>query len=130
MAAVEGADVTAVHDGVVAYADAFTGFGRLVIVDHGGQTFSLYGNLKDVIVREGARVTRGDRVRHRGRLGHGRGPGCTLSFASTVARWIPYNGSRVDSHNVITHRRIVLWISLPVVAFAVIGGFLSRATAR
>jgi carboxyl-terminal processing protease len=30
-----------------------------------------------------------------------------------------------------THtRRIVLWISLPVVAFAVVGGFLSQATAR
>ncbi|MDR1989458.1 MAG: PDZ domain-containing protein [Acidobacteriaceae bacterium] len=30
-----------------------------------------------------------------------------------------------------THtRRLVLWISLPVVAFAVVGGFLSQATAR
>ena len=27
-------------------------------------------------------------------------------------------------------RRIVLWISSPVVVFAVLGGFLSKATAR
>ena len=27
-------------------------------------------------------------------------------------------------------RRIVLWVSAPVVAFAIVGGFLSRVTAR
>ena len=31
----EGADVRAVHEGTVAYAAPFTGFGTLVIVDHG-----------------------------------------------------------------------------------------------
>jgi len=66
-------------------------------------------------------VTRGDRVGTVGVSATG-SAGLYLSFASTVARWIPYNGSRVDSHNVITHPAHVLWISLPVVAFAVIGG--------
>ena len=37
IAAAEGVPVKAVHDGTVAYADVFTGFGRLVIVDHGSQ---------------------------------------------------------------------------------------------
>jgi len=37
--------VTAVHEGVVAYATTFTGFGKLVIIDHGLVTFSLYGYL-------------------------------------------------------------------------------------
>jgi septal ring factor EnvC (AmiA/AmiB activator) len=59
IAAAEGLPVHAIHDGMVAFADTFTGFGRLVIVDHGGQTFSLYGNLKDVAVARGARVQRG-----------------------------------------------------------------------
>ena len=49
----------AVHEGVVAFADTFTGYGRLVIVDHGGQTFSLYGNLADISIAKGARVTEG-----------------------------------------------------------------------
>ena len=35
---------------------AFTGFGNLVIVDHGAQTFSLYGNLRDIGVKKGATV--------------------------------------------------------------------------
>jgi murein hydrolase activator len=60
IAAAEGLPVRAVHDGTVAFADVFTGFGRLVIVDHGGQTFSLYGNLKDIAVARGSRVLGGD----------------------------------------------------------------------
>jgi septal ring factor EnvC (AmiA/AmiB activator) len=57
--AVEGADVTAVHDGVVAFADPFSGFGNLVILDHGAQAFSLYGNLLDISVQKGMQVSAG-----------------------------------------------------------------------
>ena len=58
----EGTPAEAVHDGVVAFADAFAGFGNLVIVDHGSRTFSLYGNLQDLAVAKGARIDRGQRV--------------------------------------------------------------------
>jgi septal ring factor EnvC (AmiA/AmiB activator) len=57
-----GADVKAVHDGTVAFADVFTGYGRLVVVDHGNQTFTLYGNLDEVSVEKGAHVERGTRL--------------------------------------------------------------------
>jgi septal ring factor EnvC (AmiA/AmiB activator) len=57
--AAAGAAVTAVHDGTVAFADAFSGFGNLVIVDHGGRSFSLYGDLLDLAVAKGAHVDRG-----------------------------------------------------------------------
>jgi septal ring factor EnvC (AmiA/AmiB activator) len=60
IAAAEGLPVRAVHDGTVAFADVFTGFGRLVIVDHGGQNFSLYGNLKDIAVPQGGHVEGGE----------------------------------------------------------------------
>ena len=46
----------------MAYADLFTGFGQLVIVDHGGQNFSLYGNLKDIAVAKGTHVAGGGAV--------------------------------------------------------------------
>jgi septal ring factor EnvC (AmiA/AmiB activator) len=62
VAAVEGTAVRAIHDGRVAFADTFSGFGRLVVVDHGENAFSLYGNLEDVAVRQGDRVGRGDLV--------------------------------------------------------------------
>jgi len=59
LASTEGAVVTAVHEGVVAFADSFSGFGNLVIVDHGAQAFSLYGNLLDIGVKKGAIVEAG-----------------------------------------------------------------------
>jgi septal ring factor EnvC (AmiA/AmiB activator) len=62
IAAAEGLPVQTVHDGTVAFADVFTGFGRLVIVDHGSENFSLYGNLKEIAVAKGARVQGGETI--------------------------------------------------------------------
>ncbi|HYM23075.1 MAG TPA: peptidoglycan DD-metalloendopeptidase family protein, partial [Vicinamibacterales bacterium] len=55
----DAATALAIHEGVVAFAGPFSGFGNLVIVDHGAQTFSLYGDLLDIAVAKGARVERG-----------------------------------------------------------------------
>jgi septal ring factor EnvC (AmiA/AmiB activator) len=55
----EGERVTAVHEGAVVFADSFSGFGNLVIVDHGSQAFSLYGNLLEIEVKKGDVVDAG-----------------------------------------------------------------------
>ena len=62
ISAAEGASVSAVHEGVVAFADAFGGFGNLVIIEHGTQNFSLYANLLDMTVNKGERVERGQPI--------------------------------------------------------------------
>jgi murein hydrolase activator len=62
IASAEGAEARAVHDGVVAFAGPFSPFGNLVIVDHGSQTFSLYGDLLEIAVAKGARVEHGQPV--------------------------------------------------------------------
>ncbi|HKY20754.1 MAG TPA: peptidoglycan DD-metalloendopeptidase family protein [Vicinamibacterales bacterium] len=67
-AAAEGSAVRAVHDGTVAYSGPFTGYGSLVIVDHGGQTFSLYGQLAAPQVERGATVERGQTIGTAGRI--------------------------------------------------------------
>ena len=59
IAAPEGTPVRAVHPGVVSYADAFAGFGTLVIVDHGANTYTLYGYLASASVKRGAVVDAG-----------------------------------------------------------------------
>ena len=59
--------VRAVHDGRVAFADTFEGFGRLVIVDHGQQAFSLYGYLDGIDVPRGGRVGVGTVIGRAGR---------------------------------------------------------------
>jgi septal ring factor EnvC (AmiA/AmiB activator) len=62
IAAVEGASALAVHDGTVAFAGPFSGFGNLVIVDHGSQNFTLYGDLLEIGVKKGARIDHGQPV--------------------------------------------------------------------
>jgi len=60
IAAAEGARVRAVHRGTVSYADAFEGFGTLVIVDHGAGAVSLYGYLGTALVARDQHVEAGD----------------------------------------------------------------------
>jgi septal ring factor EnvC (AmiA/AmiB activator) len=57
-----GSPVKVVQAGTVAYADAFAGFGRVVIVDHGGRFYTLYGHLASVDVSKGAAVQAGDEI--------------------------------------------------------------------
>jgi septal ring factor EnvC (AmiA/AmiB activator) len=58
--ATEGAPVRAVHEGTIAYAEPFTGYGNLVIIDHGAQAYSLYGYLASLEIARGARIERGE----------------------------------------------------------------------
>jgi len=52
----EGQPVRAVHEGTVAFAGPYTGYGNLVIVDHGDRSYSLYGHMTTVDVTLGQRV--------------------------------------------------------------------------
>lgn len=54
--ATAGEEVRAVHQGIVAFADWFQGYGRLAILDHGDGLFTLYAHLADLLVRAGQEV--------------------------------------------------------------------------
>ena len=66
IAAAEGTPVRAVQSGTVSFAGAFTGFGNLVIVDHGSNTYSLYGYLSSITAAQGTAVSSATEV---GRVG-------------------------------------------------------------
>jgi septal ring factor EnvC (AmiA/AmiB activator) len=68
ISAPEGTPVHAIHEGRVAFAGTFAGFGNLVIVDHGAQNFSLYGHLLETAVSGGGRVERGQPLGTTGQL--------------------------------------------------------------
>jgi len=53
------APVRVVHEGRVVYADRFRGYGLLVVVDHGGKHYSLYGQLAELLVSNGQDVPAG-----------------------------------------------------------------------
>jgi len=75
------APVLAVHDGTVAFADQFLGYGLLVILDHGGKNHTLYAHLAETRVQPGQRVAAGALVGTVGASGV-EGPGLYFELRS------------------------------------------------
>jgi murein hydrolase activator len=67
--AAEGAEIKAIAGGRVVFADWLRGFGNLVIVDHGHQYLSIYGNNQTVLKRAGESVKAGDVIASAGNSG-------------------------------------------------------------
>jgi len=67
--AAEGSEVRAVAAGRVVYADWLRGFGNLIIVDHGKQYMTIYGNNQAVLKRAGDLVKAGDVIASAGNSG-------------------------------------------------------------
>ena len=57
--AAPGAEVRAVHEGRVVFAERFRGYGLMVVVDHGAKHYSLYAQLAEVAVAPGQDVATG-----------------------------------------------------------------------
>lgn len=73
IAAPAGTPVKAVADGTVVYAEWMTGYGLLMIIDHGNGYMSLYAHNETLLREVGAQVKRGDAVATVGSSGgHGR----------------------------------------------------------
>jgi len=69
-----GRDIQAVADGTIIFADWFKGYGRLVILDHGGGYFTLYAHAADLLVKTGDTVTAGQTIAKVGDTGSLEGP--------------------------------------------------------
>jgi len=52
----EGTPIRSVYGGKVIFADWFSGYGRIIIVDHGGGYYTLYGHLSELQVAMGEEV--------------------------------------------------------------------------
>ncbi|HWU37104.1 MAG TPA: peptidoglycan DD-metalloendopeptidase family protein, partial [Candidatus Acidoferrum sp.] len=74
IAAAEGKDIVAVAEGSAIYADWFKGYGRLIILDHGGGYFTLYAHASELLVRSGESVSRGQVIGKVGETGSLEGP--------------------------------------------------------
>lgn len=65
----EGSEVRAVAAGRVVFASWLRGFGNLIIVDHGSQYLSIYGNNQSLLKRVGDAVRGGDHIAAAGNTG-------------------------------------------------------------
>ena len=86
---INGADVIASNSGTVIRAQyGTTGYGYHVMIDHGGNNWTVYGHLSRILVAEGQFVAQGDVIGKVGTTGNSTGP--HLHFE------IRLNGSKVD----------------------------------
>ena len=69
IAAKAGAEVHAVHNGKIIFADWFRNLGLLVIIDHGNGYMSLYGYNQDLLKKTGDWVLAGEPIAHVGDSG-------------------------------------------------------------
>ncbi len=67
--AAEGVEVKAVASGKVLFAEWLRGFGNLLIVDHGDQYMTIYGNNQSLLKRAGDPVKNGDTIAYAGNSG-------------------------------------------------------------
>ena len=74
LAASKGTKVMAAADGKVVFAGKQRGFGKIVILDHGGGTQTYYAHLSRISVSEGKRVSRGNTIGLVGQTGNATGP--------------------------------------------------------
>lgn len=70
----EGDTVRAIGDGQVAYADWYKGYGKLLIIEHKPGFYALYGNLSQMDIAKGDKVSKGQAVGLVGDTGSLKGP--------------------------------------------------------
>lgn len=69
-----GTPVRAPLGGTVAFAGWRSGYGKTIIIDHGGEVRTLYGHLSRVAVRRGQRIESGAAIGLTGATGNASGP--------------------------------------------------------
>jgi len=55
-----GEEIKAVERGRVVYAERFSGYGKMVIVDHGERYFTIYGHLSEILKKSGDEIRKGE----------------------------------------------------------------------
>lgn len=74
LAAPTGAPIVAAASGTVVFAGAASGFGRLVLISHGGGVVTAYGHMSKIKTHVGAHVRAGELIALVGSAGHSTGP--------------------------------------------------------
>jgi len=69
-----GQNIISVANGHVLFAEWFEGFGRMIILDHGGGYNTVYAHLQKILVSEGDAVTEGQVIGKLGDSGTWKGP--------------------------------------------------------
>ena len=96
-----GQDILAARDGVVAFCGpTATGYGTMVVVDHGDGVQTLYAHAEDVLVEKGDAVRRGQPIAHLGRTGNATTEHChfEIRLENRAVDPMPYLLGTTEAH--------------------------------
>lgn len=68
-----GGPITAAQSGTVIYADWYGGYGKCIMIDHGGGIVTLYAHNSKILVRVGQQVSIGENISQAGSTGNSTG---------------------------------------------------------
>ncbi len=87
----KGTPVFAAADGKVVFSDWFRGYGWMVILQHGGGFYSLYGHASELLVKQGDKATRGQKLALSGASGTLDGPSIYFEVRQGIKPINPLN---------------------------------------
>jgi murein DD-endopeptidase MepM/ murein hydrolase activator NlpD len=96
-----GQDILAAKDGTVAFGGGTrTGYGKMVVLDHGNGVQTLYAHAVEVLVHEGDNVRRGQPIAHLGRTGNATTEHChfELRLDNKAVDPMPYVLGAAEAH--------------------------------
>ncbi|MBQ2879464.1 MAG: peptidoglycan DD-metalloendopeptidase family protein [Anaerotignum sp.] len=88
-----GSAIVATEAGTVTYSGWMNGYGYTIIIDHGSGITSLYGHNSSLVVKKGAKVSKGQTIAKCGSTGWSTGNHCHFTISK--------NGSAVNPHNYV-----------------------------
>jgi murein DD-endopeptidase MepM/ murein hydrolase activator NlpD len=97
----KGQDILSARDGVVAFCGpTSTGYGTMVVVDHGDGVQTLYAHAEKVLVEKGDTVRRGQPIAHLGRTGNATTEHChfELRLENRAVDPMPYLLGTTEAH--------------------------------
>lgn len=95
ISASSGTSIVAAANGTVIFADWYGGYGKAVIIDHGGGKSTLYAHCSKILVSENQEVKAGEKIAEVGSTGLSTGP--HLHFE------VRENGKHVDPLNYVSN---------------------------
>ncbi len=79
-----GTKIVSTATGKVVFAGRKSGYGNVIIIDHGYGKATKYAHLRDILVKKNQHVKRGEAIATLGNTGRTTGPHLTMRFLSTA----------------------------------------------